>query len=44
MMLMPQVHDTGRQRANRKTAFALLTVALVLFFGIMLRYWLQQHA
>jgi len=41
---MTQEQDKTRRRANRKTALALLTVVLVFFFGIMVKYWLQNHS
>ncbi len=30
-------------RSNLKTAMGLGSVALVFFFGVMLKYWLQNH-
>jgi hypothetical protein len=37
-------HEAGTGRdvraANRRTGFALLSVALVFFLGILIKYWL----
>jgi len=33
----------GAARSNLKTALGLGSVALVFFFGVMLKYWLQNH-
>ncbi len=30
-------------RSNLKTAMGLGSVALVFFFGVMVKYWLQNH-
>ncbi len=30
-------------RSNLKTALGLGSIALVFFFGVMLKYWLQNH-
>jgi len=40
---MTQEQNLTRRRANRKTALVLLSVVLVFFFGIMVKYWLQNH-
>ena len=34
---------TNTARGNRKTALVLLSVVLVFFFGVMLKYWLINH-
>lgn len=33
----------GSVRSNLKTAMGLGSVALVFFFGVMVKYWLQNH-
>lgn len=35
---------TDTSRANRKSAWLLLAVVLVFFFGVMLKYWLMNQA
>jgi len=37
---MPRPDIAG---GNRKTALVLLSVVLVFFFGVMLKYWLINH-
>lgn len=32
--------ESDRKRRNQRTALVLLSIALVFFFGVMVKYWL----